>query len=60
MQDAAHSTHGDAACLSENEAALTCRPAFSSRSGNEEWIDAGQPLCMHAPFILGLLGRILG
>ena len=59
MQDAARSTHGDAACLSENKAAVTCRPVFS-RSGNEEWIDAGQPPCMHLPFILGLLGRILG
>lgn len=59
MQDAAHSTHGDAAGLFENKAALTCRPVFS-RSGIEEWIDAGQPLCMHLPFILGFLGQILG
>lgn len=29
------------------------------RIDNEEWIDAGQPLCMHLPFILGLPGLIL-
>lgn len=60
-----------ATSLRYGEESLTCRHGFPCKrtrnscdrhmsSDNGEWVDAGQPLCMHLPFFLGLLGRILG